>query len=68
MKRSAMVDDIRKRFEYRFEDLNYYDFSELLGFIEELGMLPPKYSACIITRQPKKRGECDIYGWEPEDE
>ena len=33
-----------------------------------LGMVAPKYSACVITLQPKELGELDIFAWEDEDE
>jgi hypothetical protein len=38
----------------------------VLDQIEAIGMLPPKYSACIITREPKERGELHIHDWEEE--
>ena len=40
----------------------------ILRVIEESGMLPPKYSACIVTGEPKERGELDIFAWEKENE
>ena len=46
-----------------------YVADKLLDYlVDELGMLPPSYSACIINKLPKDRGECDIFAWEPENE
>lgn len=55
--------------------VNYHDGGHIEPYVADkladylvgtLGMLPPPYYACAITREPKERGELTIYDWEKE--
>lgn len=75
MKRSEMIENIKEILEElifgHYDKLPDWelqaDSQTILERLEKLGMLPPYYEACILTRTPKPRGGAQIYDWEPED-